>query len=156
MTYGTAVKEDDWLVVNNVADTADNGGATIQNPDDSSDPGMAYNGTHFQYTFHQNVRRVQLRLKYANDAATITDPVVQVFGKDGTGDWIKLYSSGGIHEIRIATNVLTDHDDGTNNYTDPVTVVTGNAVRLAVGVKTAYNAVSNEGSVHDIECRSVY
>ena len=120
--------------------TTDNGGSDITNPDDQID-GL----TRHILKVNKRGTFLQVRLVYDDGLASITDPVVQIFGRySGSEMWQRLRNMSSSPLINVT--LVTDQDandvtDGTFKYTDPLfkaqTVDLNATDEVLIGVKTA-------------------
>jgi len=155
MAYGADKDGHAWATVANAAESDDNGAAAIQDPDDATGEGMS-NGTHFMYQFHSAVTRVEMRLKYLSGITSVsTQCIVQPWGKDAAGTWIKLNNSIGNHEITMTAAPDDDFDDQTNKYTASVSVSIGRCVEMTAGIRTLFNG-AGAADTSSIEVRSYH
>ena len=84
---------------------------------------------------------LQVRLVYDDGLSSITDPVIQIFGRyDNTNQWQRLRNLSDLIDITLTTNTSVDVADGTFLYTDPrfnLHTIDLNATdEIIIGVKT--------------------
>ncbi len=102
-----------------------------------------------------------LRMKYDDGLATITDPVVRVFGRHSSADtgWMPLPNSNSTPAITTTiSTAATDTEDGTNKWTD-VTVDETFALQgcdeVLVGVQTALAASTGDATLSTLEAKVI-
>ena len=80
--------------------------------------------------------KVMARLKYDATLTAITDPVIQLHGKDDAGNYHALRDSDGAKSLTLATDA-GDETDSTWNWTEPVEVDVDADVHVLPTVETA-------------------
>lgn len=117
--------------------TADNGGSDITDPDAQID-GL----TKHVLKVNRKGTFLQVRLVYDDGLTSITDPVIQIFGRYNDEEmWQRLRSLSDLHDVTLVTDQTTaDVTDGTLKYTDPKfdaqTIDLDATDEILVGVKT--------------------
>lgn len=124
----------DWFVVNSAPTTNDNSGSTVVNPAGITRAAVVDQAVDVS---GQGTTAL-LSLKYDAEG-TLTDPVVNVFGVDGNGNWQALADADGNYDITLPT-AAGDVTDGTYSWTVPVEVDCKGNETIYVAVKTAFAA----------------
>jgi len=117
--------------------SSDNSGNDITDPDDQID-GL----TRHILKVAKRGTFLQVRLLYDDGLTSITDPVIQIFGRyDDTDQWQRLRNLSNSVDVTLTTATSLDVTDGTLKYTDPAfdahTVDLNATDELLIGVKTA-------------------
>ncbi len=117
-------------------DDEDNGGSDITNPDT-----QIVGTTRNVLKINKRGTFIQLRLVYDDGLGSITDPVVQAFGRHNSDDqWQRLKNLSDSVDVTLTTAAI-DVTDGTNKYTDPAsaaqTIDLDATDEVIVRVKTA-------------------
>lgn len=122
-------------------DGTDNAGSDITNPDNLG-------GTdHHLLKINRRGTFMQFRLVYDDGLASITDPVIQAFGRyDSEDAWQRLRCLADSPNVTLVTRAI-DVTDGTMNYTDPdyqnQTIDLNACDEVIIGVKTALAATGD-------------
>lgn len=94
---------------------------------------------------------LEIRAAYdANETASPTSPVVQVFGndqEDGNGTWELLEDEDGNDEITLTLTPGDDLNDGTLKHSAKAAVDLRGNRRVLVGVKTAHAAGNGDATL---------
>jgi hypothetical protein len=140
----------------------DNGGletqddATVTSPDAE----ITNSTTHILATGGRG-STLLLRMKYDDGLATITDPVIRVFGRHSSGDtgWMALHNSNSTPAITTTiTTAATDNEDGTNKWTEVTadeTFPLQGCDEVLVGVQTALAAGGGDPTLSTLEAKVV-
>ncbi len=115
---------------------ADNSGSDITNPTSQID-GL----TKHILKINKRGTFLQVRLVYDDGLTSITDPVIQIFGRyDSTNQWQRLRNLSDLVDVTLTTSTSLDVSDGTLLYTDPrfnLHTIDLNATdEILIGVKT--------------------
>jgi hypothetical protein len=146
--------QSDWQDACTAPETADNGGSSVVNP-------QAITRADQNWVYPQlKGTTLMIRLKYNDDvAATITNPVVQPFGIDGTGVGESaafpqaLTDADGTHELTLTLTIASDVTDGTFKYTPPVEVDIDANTAVLIAIKTAFNTTDGTEADSTIQVR---
>lgn len=116
--------------------SADNSGSDITNPTAQID-GL----TKHILKINKRGTFLQVRLVYDDGLTSITDPVIQIFGRyDSTNQWQRLRNLSDSVDVTLTTSASLDVSDGTSLYTDPrfnLHTIDLNATdEIIIGVKT--------------------
>ena len=118
--------------------STDNGGSDITNPTSQID-GL----TKHLLKINKRGTFLQVRLVYDDGLTSITDPVVQIFGRYSDEQmWQRLRTLSNLHDVTLVTDQTTaDVTDGTDKFTDPLfdaqTIDLNATDEILIGVKTA-------------------
>jgi len=118
--------------------STDNGGNDITNPTSQID-GL----TKHLLKINKRGTFLQVRLVYDDGLTSITDPVVQIFGRYSDEQmWQRLRTLSNLHDVTLVTDQTTaDVTDGTDKFTDPLfdaqTIDLNATDEILIGVKTA-------------------
>lgn len=113
-------------VISNWQDVIDADGTTGPQQADNSGSDITAPTTQGSNTNDHTVRLlgrgtlVAFRLGYDDALSSITNPVIQVFGRTGSDVWMRLYNMADTpaHDITLTTDATNDVTDGTLKYTD--------------------------------------
>lgn len=125
-----------WVTVIDAGGPAVQDAATIQNPDVSITAAT-------RHIFNRGGwgTNILVRLGYDDGLTTITNPVIKVFGKTGSGAWQILPNKAGSATITLTTAAATDVTDGTLLYTsvdmDDQQIDSQGCEQILIGVQTA-------------------
>ncbi len=89
---------------------------------------------------------VQLRLKYPTAANGLTNPVVQIFGRDRLEQAQRLVDAGGVHSVTLSIDAANDVRDATFSYTQPVECDANGCAEVLAAVKTALTGTGITGA----------
>lgn len=123
----------DWMTVVDAtgADGAD--AATITDP-----VAEITNPTSHKVIVNRRGTTFLCRGKYDDGDSAPTENVVQIFGKDSSGLWMKLNDAAGNHKLTLTVDTTNDVSDGTHNWTEPVEVDMQGCTEILVGISIAY------------------
>ena len=127
MALGTAVELATWQACCDDVETTDNSGNDIT----AVDTQVARSEQHI-INISGTVTRLSFRLRYDDGATPSQDPVLQIFGRQPNGFWIKL------DEITPDPTIASDVQDGTYAYTAPITVSVSPYTEVIAAVKTDF------------------
>jgi len=136
-----------WTDVVTAPETADNGGSAITDP-----TAEITNATSFIFTPNIDAGSLfAVRLKYDDGLSSITDAVINVFGRfDSDDDWQRLESLAGIENCTLTTDLTNDVSDGTFNFTsvDQTDNVfhTQGCREFLIGIKTAFDGTGTKNT----------
>ena len=137
----------EWMTVVDAtgADGADN--ATITDPDVQIN-----NSTTHKVEVQGRGTTVLIRGKRAVGDSGITANVVQVFGKDLNGLWMRLLDASGNHKLTLSIDGTNDVRTTTFAWTESVEVDMQGCTEILVGVSIAY-AATGDATVATIEAK---
>ncbi len=134
LTTPVSISSDWFTVVDPTgADGADGGSGTITNP-----VAEITNSTSHKVVVNRRGTTFLCRGKYDDGDTAPTENVVQIFGKDSNGLWMKLTDASGTHKLTLAVDTTNDVSDGTHNWTEPVEVDMQGCSEILVGISIAY------------------
>ena len=141
----------------------DNGGLETQDAVAVINPNLEINNstTHIFDTGGRGTV-LHLRMKYDDGLATITDPVIQVFGRIPGDEWQYLFNKNSTPTL--LSNIVTstsDLTDATDDYTraggidGEVSFNLEGCTQVIVGVTTVLAAVSGDPTLSTLEARTL-
>lgn len=141
----------DWLPVNDDPLTADNSGSPVVSPN-----AIATDTRHW-CEVQGGCSVVELCVRYITaSAGTPTNPVVNVFGRDGNSVPRTLRDGNNDTSIELPIDVATDVQDGTlYSYSTPVVVDVRGLREFLVTIETAFNLAAGDETDCAIMARGV-
>jgi hypothetical protein len=136
----------DWVTLSVAPETADNGGNVVVNPT------ALGTTTPARWQKIKAGTTLMVMLGYDDELASITECVIQAFGRDNTEDNTDTTRTPIVHvlkgradddtsvvadAIELTTDTTNNVTDGTLKYTDPVKIDLDGATEVLIAIKTA-------------------